>query len=417
MTTADRERAYLGAVLTGASAAKELRLFGSTGWLRRRYDSLYDQRIEELRRLTRRRTERSLLATAWSTLITMGGVVVLVHWSLSGRLTPASAGIAALAVQQIGTRMRSLGSNAGSLHECALFLDDVISFLAVPPESDRHAAPLAAVPDRISAIRVEAVSFTYPGTTTPVLHDVSIEIGGDEIVALVGANGSGKTTLAKLLCGLYEPDAGRVLWDDTDLADCAPAQVRRKVAAAFQDFVRYELSAAHNIGLGETSRIDDPEAIRHAARSAGADALLSGLPSGYDTRLSRAYQDGVDLSIGEWQRVAVARAFLRDAPFLVLDEPTAALDPHAERELFDAMRSLQRGRAVLLISHRFSSVRSADRIYVLDHGRVIESGSHADLMAQGGRYAELFSLQAGAYLDDVDQAVASVPSVPRARER
>jgi ATP-binding cassette subfamily B protein len=417
MTTTDRERAYLGEVLLGPSAAKELRLFGSTGWLRSRYDSLYDRRIAELRRLTRRRTQRSLVATAWSTIVTMAGVVVLVHWALDGRLTPAAAGIAAVAVQQIGTRMRGLGSSAGSLHECGLFLDDVITFLSVPPESDRHGVSVAAVPERVSCLRVEHVSFTYPGMGQPVLHDVSIEIGSDEIVALVGANGSGKTTLAKLLCGLYTPTAGRVLWDDTDVADCEPAAIRRRVAAAFQDFVRYELSGAHNVGLGDVTKIDDPDAIRQAAASAGADELLSGLPHGYATRLSRAYADGVDLSIGEWQRVAVARAFLRDAPFLVLDEPTAALDPHAERELFDAMRALHCRRAVLLISHRFSSVRAADRIYVLDHGRVIESGTHDALMARGSRYAEMFTLQAGAFLDVGSAPIADPPVVPKSRGR
>jgi ATP-binding cassette subfamily B protein len=411
MTTEDRERSYLGGVLLTPQAAKEVRLFAANHWIRSRYDHLYDRRIHELRRLTRHRLQRALFANAWSTAVTIGGIAALVAWALSGRLSAASAGIAAVAIQQVGSQLRNVGGSAGSLHECALFLDDVITFLDDPVE--RHDdATHRPVPERFDRLVASGVSFAYPGTDRPVLHDIDLEIGGHEVVALVGPNGSGKTTLAKLLCGLYQPTAGRITWDGVDLATCDPVEVRRRVAAAFQDFVRYELSGRHNVGLGQAERMDDLDAIRRAAVAAGADDLLSGLLHGYDTRLSRAFDDGVDLSIGQWQRVALARAFFRDAPFLVLDEPTASLDPHAERELFEAMRELQRGRAVLLISHRFSTVRSADRIYVLDDGRVIEQGTHAELMARRGRYAELFTLQAAAYIDDEPAPIEPDAPVP-----
>jgi ATP-binding cassette subfamily B protein len=397
LTTTDREREYLGRVLATAEAAKEVRLFSSDTWLRSRYDELYEERIHQLRKLTRTRVVRSLVANAWSTAITIAGIALLVDWARTGRLSAADTGIAAVIVQQIGTRMRSLGSSVGTLHESGLFLDDVISFVQPLPEPAEPGAS-AAVPERFEELRVEHLSFTYPGTDRRVLDDVSLEIGRSEVVALVGANGSGKTTLAKVLLGLYEPTGGRVLWDDLDTAAFDVAELRRRMAAAFQDFVTYELSGQLNIGLGDPPKLDDLDAIRLAAQAAGAHDRLVRLPDGYATRLSRAYDDGADLSVGEWQRVALARAFLRDAPLLVLDEPTASLDPHAESELFAAMRQLQQGRAVLLISHRFPSVRSADRIYVLDRGSVIESGTHASLMAQGGRYAEMFTLQADAYL-------------------
>lgn len=407
-TAADRERAYLANVLLAPSAAKEVRLFASERWLRSRYEGIYDRRISELRRLARRRTRRSLLANAWSTIITMAGITALVHWALSGEISPGEAGIAAVAVQQVGSRMRSLGSSAGALHECSLFLGDVTTFLADTVELEPASSSAPPAPAGFDRLAVDHLSFTYPGTDVSVLQDVSLEIGRDEVVAIVGSNGSGKTTLAKLLCGLYQPTSGQVLWDGTDTASFDPASLRRRMAAAFQDFVRYELSGRINIGLGSPDDMDDATAIERAAREAGAHDLLARLPEGYDTRLSRAFEDGADLSIGEWQRVALARAFLRDAPFLVLDEPTASLDPHAERELFEAMRQLQRDRAVLLISHRFSSVRTADRIYVLEHGSVIESGTHLSLMEQGGRYAEMFTLQAAAYLQpDVSGGEAS----------
>jgi ATP-binding cassette subfamily B protein len=248
-------------------------------------------------------------------------------------------------------------------------------------------------------LTAEEVSFTYPDATRPAVDRVSLEIDRGEVVALVGENGSGKTTLAKMLAGLYRPESGRILWDDTDLADVDADELRRSIAVIFQDFEKYLLPARENVGLGRRERIDEVEAIIEAAERADADQFLATLPEGYETMLGREFSGGFDLSIGQWQRVALARAFFRDAPFVILDEPTAALDARAESRLFERMRELLEGRSVVLISHRFSSVRSADRIYVLHEGRVVEEGPHEELMERGGLYAELFTLQARAYFD------------------
>jgi ATP-binding cassette subfamily B protein len=247
---------------------------------------------------------------------------------------------------------------------------------------------------------VEDVSFTYPAGEEPALRGVSMTIESGEIVALVGENGSGKTTLAKLLAGLYPPDSGVIRWDGVDIATVDRADLSRSIAPIFQDFVRFHLAARDNIGLGRVDRVDDLDGITEAARYADADGFIAALPAGYETRLGPEFVGGTDLSVGQWQRIALARAFFRGAPFVILDEPTASLDARAEHDLFERIRGLLAGRTVLLISHRFSSVRSADRIYVLDGGRVVESGTHDELMAQSGLYAELFSLQAAAYLTE-----------------
>jgi ATP-binding cassette subfamily B protein len=403
MTPDDRERSYLQAVLTNKPEAKEIRQFGSAGFLRNRYDRIYDRRIADLRGVARKRMSRSLVASAGSTAVTMVGVAVLLQLTLTGHIGAADAAVAAVAIQQLGSRLRGVNSSVGQLHECSLFLADLESFLDLQ-DAVSVARPTKDAPPGFIHLAAQSVGFFYPGSTRPALEDVSIEVRRHEVVALVGRNGSGKTTLAKVLCGLYRPTSGRVLWDGLDIAQCDPEQARKGVTAIFQDFVHYELPARDNVALGDTERFDDLSAIQHAARLAGVDKLLADLPNGYDTRLTRAFEGGTELSVGQWQRIALARAFFRDSPFLILDEPTAALDAGAEAELFRSIRVLQRDRSVLLVSHRFSSVRSADRIYVLDGGRVIESGDHAQLMALQGRYAELFTLQASAYVD-LDAAV------------
>ncbi len=402
MTEQDRQRAYLQRVLAGRNEAKEVRAFGLAPLLRRRYQRLYDERIAKLRQVARRRLGRSLLAALGTSGLTVASLGLLGFLYVDGRMSLSSLGAAVGGLLLLSGRLAGVAAGAGALYESALFVDDYESFLTLVPQPPRKASGHEPLPpfDRLVA---DNISFTYPGAAEPALRGVSMEIGAGEVVALVGENGSGKTTLAKLLAHLYAPDSGRILWDGRDTGDLDPVAVRDGIAVIFQDFVRYLLPASENIGAGRHEHIDDLDAIVEAARRAGAHSFLSTLPKGYETILGKEFTGGTDLSIGQWQRVALARAFFRDAGFVILDEPTAALDPRSEFELFQSIRSLFRGRSVLLISHRFSSVRSADRIYVLERGQIVEHGDHDDLMAEKGIYAELFTLQAAAYLaaDDV----------------
>jgi len=395
MTPNDRQRNYLQYLLLSRDPAKEIRSFELAPFLRKRYDRLYDERIAEARAPARRRTVRSLAGALASSAVTAGAVASLAYLYTSDRMSLATTGAAVFGLYQLVGRLQALNFSVGSLYESTIFIRDYTSFLALEPP--RRAAG-AVAPERFERLTVENVTFTYPDADRPALSDVSLEIGAGEVVALVGENGSGKTTLAKLVAGLYSPEQGHVHWDGRDVGELDPEDVRRRVAVIFQDFARYLLPARENVGLGRHERVEDLDAIVHAAERAGAHGFLSGLPEGYETMLGREFAGGWDLSIGQWQRVALARAFFRDAPFVILDEPTAALDARAEADLFARLRELLEDRSVLLISHRFSSVRTANRIYVLDQGRVVEHGTHQELMALHGLYAELFTLQARQYL-------------------
>jgi ATP-binding cassette subfamily B protein len=396
-TPQGRQRSYLQMLLMGKETAKEVRAFNLGGFLRRVYERLYNEYMQELRRVTGTRLLRTVGSTCLAVVL-VGALVTLLVWLVvSGSMGLAQAGAALTALIFLGFSLPQVLFAASQLYECAFFIDDYQSFVALRPavEADRPRGP---APGGFSRLAVDHVSFVYPTSGTPALRDVCMEICRGEVVALVGENGSGKTTLAKLLCQLYIPSSGRILWDGVDTAGMGPDALRRSIALIFQDFVQYQLPARQNIAAGRHERFDDLESIRAAARHAGADEFLAALPKGYETMLGPIFEGGQELSVGQWQRVALARAFFRDAPFIILDEPTAALDPRSEHQLFDRIRELTVGRSVLLISHRFSSVRAADRIYVLKQGEVIEHGSHPELMAMGGLYAELFTLQASAYL-------------------
>jgi ATP-binding cassette subfamily B protein/ATP-binding cassette subfamily C protein len=326
--------------------------------------------------------------------VATAGVYVALGALLNAGAVPlAAAGTAVLAIRSAQASLNSLLYAVNQCYEEGLYFSDYLAFCAgaarrIPPPGTKQA------PAEFGRITVDNVTFTYPGSEGPALREVSIEIGSREVIALVGENGSGKTTLAKVLAGLYRPDSGAVSWDETDIGDVDPEQLRERIAVIAQDHANWPLSVRHNIVMG---RAEDPERLAGAAAASGADTVIGKLPRGYDTLLARQFKDGAELSGGQWQRIAAARGFYRSAPLLIMDEPTAALDARAEYALFSSIRKHAEGRSVLLITHRMASVKHANRIYVLAEGQVIEQGTHADLLALGGQYATLFTLQASQY--------------------
>jgi ATP-binding cassette, subfamily B, bacterial len=402
MTPEARERTYMLNLVTTREAGKEVRLFGLSGHFRQRYRDLTDERLRQMRIFLRQRLRVSLmggLASAVGLGLALGVLVLMLAHDLIGVATGLTAGIA---MQQLALRLTSVTGNVSRLIESGMFLDDYKAFLSLAPaahESDDRTSP--AIAPRLDRVRVEDVSFTYPGAARPALDHVDLHVDPGEVVALVGANGSGKTTLVNVICQLYRRHTGRVLWNELDAAMLSPSAIASGLTVLFQDYLQYHLTAMDNIVFGRVDRPVRMEEVVAAAMQAGADDFLSRLPNGYESRMGLQFHGGQELSGGQWQRLALARAFYRGGRFLILDEPTASLDPRAEAELFRQMRTLAEGRSVLRVSHRFSSARAADRIYVLDEGRVVESGSHDELMAEGGQYAELFTLQARAYLHEV----------------
>lgn len=396
LTPSDRLRAYLHSVLTTIAPAKEIRVLGLGPALTDRWDKLYEERIQELRSLTWRRALVNGLASIASAGMVGAVLIVLVRAAIRGSISLADAAIAIVALQQLASRIRTAAASSGSLQQSAYFIRDLQRFLDRPVEDDPEREPV----DLPSGdIVFNDVGFTYPGTTKPVLSGIDLTIRRGEVLGVVGVSGSGKTTLAKLLAKLYEPTTGSITVGDDDLTSIPAPDYWRNIAPVFQDFVRYELTARENIGVSDLARSENLDHIREAAERSGAASFLEALDLGYESFLSRGYRQGVELSVGQWQRLAVARAFFRDAPILLFDEPASALDASAEHEVFQVIRDLAAERSVLLISHRFSTIRLADRIVVLDAGKIIERGTHAELLARDGQYARLYRLQAAGYED------------------
>jgi ATP-binding cassette subfamily B protein len=391
-----RLRTYIALLLTARDEAKEVRAFGLQRFLTHRFSRMYDTYRSDLARHVRRRSTLNVLGNLGAALVLALTLLALMWLIAVGQIGIAGAGAAIVAIRLLASQIQSLTGGVQTIFESGLFLDDVHEFVT-GEQDEQSRGPVRDVPE-FASLDLDDVRFTYPGRPEPALDGVDIHLEAGEVVALVGENGSGKTTLAKIMAGLYPPDSGTVEWNGTDVSAFDQSRLRSQIAVIFQDFVRYAFTAEENIGLGRADEPVDIEKIRAAAREAGADDFLAALPDGYQTPLSRLFDGGHEISGGQWQRVAIARAYYRQAPLVILDEPSSALDPRSEHDLFTSLRATLQGRTALFVSHRFSTVRSADRIYVLDAGKVVEHGTHDELMARQGLYAELFSLQADAYL-------------------
>jgi len=388
---------YLGYLLTTDAPVKELRIFGLHGTLLERYRQIFAKFYKENRDLTVRRTASQFALGALGTVVSGLTYIYVVLEVIAGHITVGGLTLYYQAFQQSQSQVSNILSGIGSTYENSLFLSNLFAFLAYAPELPVRADPLPVPTPIRDGIVLDHVSFKYPGTEKWVLEDISFAIRPGETVALVGANGAGKTTLVKLLTRLYDPTEGSITIDGIDLRDFDPAALRSRVGVIFQDYVKYQLTAGENIGFGRIEAIEDTGRIERSAVEAGADAVIAALPQGYETPLGRWFQDGQELSIGQWQKVALARAFMRDADLLILDEPTSSLDVRSEYEVFQAFGDLTEGKMAVLISHRFSTVRMAGRIVVIEDGRVIENGTHDELILHGGRYTELFDMQAASY--------------------
>ncbi len=413
-----RRMTYMVQLVTTDSYAKEVKLFGLGGYFIARYRLIAQAFYQSQRSQVARRYMTGFMLGNLSTIATSATYLYVALQALAGRMTLGHLTLYTTAAQSVQGSIQGILGGFSSMYEHNLYLNNLFELLATEPSLPAAEKPVAVVTPMQGEIRFENVSFAYPGAESNALTDVSFTVKAGETIAIVGRNGAGKTTMFKLICRLYDPTGGRILVDGIDIRDYAPEDLRAHIGAMFQDFVTYQATASENIGLGSLQSIADRKAVVEASREAGADELISNLPQGYDTALGKWFDAGVNLSGGEWQKVALARAFMRDAKILLLDEPTSALDAQAEYDLFERLRSLTRGRTAVYISHRFSTVRRADRIVFLEHGRLVEEGTHEELMALGGRYARLFRMQASAYTgEDIEPEVvdAAVQEAPTAR--
>ena len=396
-TQAERRGQYYHAMLTGTAHAKELRLFGLGPLFRRRHRDLRREITRHRLQLASWRFRSDLVTQGAATLAVFGTFAFIIYRASLGALTIGDVVMYYQAFQRGQDFLREILGGLAGLYEDHLFLASLYEFLDLERKVVESPQPRPLPRPLRGGIVFTGVSFQYPAAPRKVLHDITLTIAPGEHVALVGANGSGKTTLVKLLCRLYDPTSGAITVDGVDLRDLETTALRREISVLFQDWAAYHVSARDNIWFGDPRPETDDERIRRAARDAGADEVIARLGHGYQTVLGKWFEHGEELSLGEWQKIALARAFVRDTPIVVLDEPTSFLDVQAERDVFERFRHLAAGKTTILISHRLSTVRMADRIYVLQDGRIAESGRHDELMARGETYARLFETQAWSY--------------------
>ncbi len=393
-----RELDYLRYIGASDETAKEVKIFGLADFLADRFEQLSDKYYVANRKIAVSRAFWGILLSSIGTIAYYGAYVFIAMQTVGGLITVGTLTFLAGSFQRMQSMLQSIMNRFSSIAEGALYLQDLFDFFEIKPSI--IATPNSHLfPEKISkGFTFENVSFKYPNSERYAIRDLSFHLDAGEKLALVGENGAGKTTLVKLLARLYEPTAGRILLDGVDLRDYNLADLRANTGIIFQDYIRFQLKAAENIAVGNIGRLDALPTIRNAAQKSLADTVVEDLPEQYEQFLGKRFKNGVELSGGQWQKIALARAYMRDAQLLILDEPTSALDARAEHEVFQRFTELIKGKSAVLISHRFSTVRMADRILFLENGQLLELGSHEELIAKDGKYAELFQLQAQGYV-------------------
>ena len=396
-TPIKRQLDYLRVLGGSKEAAKELKLFGLSHFLTARFTALSDVIYVQDVALARRRLAAGSVLSILGTLGYYSAYAWVIWRTLAGALSIGTLTFLAGAIQQASLNIQQVFSTLAGIADQALFLTDLLAFFEMQPTIRSKPNAVPAPRPILRGFEFRNVSFRYPGTSRLVLNGLNFHLHPQERVALIGENGEGKTTIVKLLTRLYDPTDGEILLDGIDLRDYNLEDLYREIGVIFQDFMRYEMTARENIACGRIEDLNNLGLLERAARKSGADQVIERLPRGYDQMLGRRFENGVDLSGGEWQKLALARAYLRDSQLLILDEPTAALDARSEYEVFRRFAELTSEKMALFISHRFSTVRMADRIVVLENGRIAEEGTHDELSSLGGRYAEMFELQAASY--------------------
>jgi len=397
LTPVRRELDYLRTLGASKESAKELKLFGISSFLTERYKQLSDVVYHRNVDLAGRKLRVGTLLSVVTTAGYYSAYAYVIYRTLLGALSIGTLTFLTGAIAGASTNIQMMFSTFSGIADQALFLTDLLAFFAVRPAITSPSPALPAPRPILQGFEFQKVSFAYPGSSKLVLDKICMRIEPGERLALIGENGQGKTTLVKLLTRLYDPLSGRILLDGVDLREYSLEDLYTQVGVIFQDFMRYDMTAAENIAVGKIDELHNSSRIALAAAQSRADAVIRKLPGGYKQMLGRRFDGGLDLSGGEWQKIALARAYLRDAQIIILDEPTASLDARSEREVFQRFAELTEGKMALLISHRFSTVRMSDRILVLEGGRIAEQGSHHELMSRGGRYSEMFEMQAASY--------------------
>jgi len=396
-TPVKREMDYLRYLAVSKESVKELKVFGLHNYLTERFSKLADRIFSENVGLARRRFLASSFLTLVSTVGYYGAYIYVVSETLRGRISVGTLQFLAGSIAAASLNLQSIFSAFSGIADQSLFLSDLLTFLGLQPTIRSKSNGLPCPRPMRWGIEFRNVSFAYPGTQRLVLRNLNLTLHQGERIALIGENGEGKTTIVKLLTRLYDPTEGAIYLDGVDLREYDLDDYTNQVAVIFQDFMRYDMTARENIAIGRVGESHNLEEVVAAARKSKADDVVRKLEAGYEQMLGRRFDGGVDLSGGEWQKVALARAYLRDAQILILDEPTASLDAKSEQQVFQQFAELTQNKLSLLISHRFSTVRMADRIVVLENGRIAEEGHHDQLMARDGRYAQMFDMQASSY--------------------